>query len=83
VELIAFWRNERAPEDAANAARWAIRGCQGWEGEWRRDVERWNGAITCLNLPDDLKFPLETHDEFPDSDSDSDYSVPRPCQTAF
>ncbi|KAJ6491980.1 hypothetical protein C8R45DRAFT_190209 [Mycena sanguinolenta] len=86
VELIAFWRNGRTPEDAANAARWAVRGRQGWEGEWRRSVERWNGTIMRLHLPDGLKFPLEIHDEFTDSDSDdsdSDYSVPRSSQTAF
>ncbi|KAJ6484215.1 hypothetical protein C8R45DRAFT_1075420 [Mycena sanguinolenta] len=58
MELIAFWRSGRTPENAANAVRWVAYYHQVWEGEWREHVKRWNETITRLDLPDDLKFPL-------------------------
>ncbi|KAJ7804334.1 hypothetical protein B0H14DRAFT_3774750 [Mycena olivaceomarginata] len=32
------------------------------ENNWRRYLDHWNKTITRLDLPDDLKFPLDTHD---------------------
>ncbi|KAJ6484213.1 hypothetical protein C8R45DRAFT_1148606 [Mycena sanguinolenta] len=58
MELIAFWRNGRLPEDAESAARRAAHYGQGWEDGWREQVQLWNETVTRLDLPDDLKFPL-------------------------
>ncbi|KAJ7857804.1 hypothetical protein B0H14DRAFT_2578164 [Mycena olivaceomarginata] len=62
MELIAFWRNGRTPEDDELVARVAAECRQKWENNWRRYLDHWNKTITRLDLPDDVKFPLDTHD---------------------
>ncbi|KAJ6456912.1 hypothetical protein C8R45DRAFT_568786 [Mycena sanguinolenta] len=61
IELVAFWRNCRTPQNDAEPGRtseWVAMLHQSWEEDWRKHVDRWNSTIKRMKLPVDLEFPL-------------------------